>query len=190
LAEKVIGEVLDRTKMRKDVYLVTKNNHYDRAEPGELPEATRRQPRGGSRPSTSIAINLHGVSGGTMKALKDPGVKAIFEEFKKAGKIRFCGLSCHDARLPRSSRPQPKSVGSNQVMFKYNFRDVGKVDRTTTCNARSTKASKANLGLVANEDPRRCGQLPREDEGARDKALRRKSPPSKPSGWTTECRSW
>ena len=48
VAEKVIGEVLERTNMRKDVYLVSKCNKYQR--PGRrgaqgLRDSPRRQPR-------------------------------------------------------------------------------------------------------------------------------------------------
>ena len=43
---------------------------------------------------------LHGVDGREIPLFSDPDVKAAFEKLKKSGKIRFCGLSCHDRRLP------------------------------------------------------------------------------------------
>jgi hypothetical protein len=50
MAEKVLGEVLERTKMRKDVYLVTKISQYNRT------ESTSKTASSASRPITSIAI--------------------------------------------------------------------------------------------------------------------------------------
>ena len=80
--------------------------------------------------------------------LRDPGVKAAFEALKKAGKIRFAGLSCHDAELPEILEAAAEVGWIDQVMFKYNFRDVART-ATTTSSAPSTRPSKANIGLVA-----------------------------------------
>ena len=148
VAEKVLGEVLDRTKMRKDVYLVTKNNSYGRFDAAEfrkhLQDSLERL-----KTDYVDAYYLHGVSGGTMRALKNPAVKTLFETLKKEGKIRFAGLSCHDAVLPEILDSAAEVGWIDQVMFKYNFRDVGKKDRHDDLQKAIDKASKANLGLVA-----------------------------------------
>ncbi len=52
-------------------------------------------------------------------------MKAAFEALKKAGKIRFAGLSCHDAELPEILDAAAEVGWIDQVMIKYNFRDVG-----------------------------------------------------------------
>ena len=81
--------------------------------------------------------------------LRDPGVKAAFEALKKAGKIRFAGLSCHDAELPEILEAAAEVGWIDQVMIKYNFRDVGGTDRHDDLQRAIDKASKANIGLVA-----------------------------------------
>ena len=92
---------------------------------------------------------LHGLAGNQIELLRDPGVKAAFEALKKQGKTRFCGLSCHDARLPEILEAAAECGWIDQVMFKYNFRDVGGRDRHDDLQRAIDKAAKANLGLVA-----------------------------------------
>jgi predicted aldo/keto reductase-like oxidoreductase len=158
-AEKVVGEVLERTKMRKDVYLVTKNAGYRRAQgPGaaKVFEDHLRDSLERLRTDYVDAYYIHGIASTkegdptpAFRLLKDPGVKAAFEGLKKAGKIRFAGLSCHDARLPEILELAAEVGWIDQVMIKYNFRDVGGKDRYDELNRAIDKASKANIGLVA-----------------------------------------
>ena len=92
---------------------------------------------------------LHGLAGDQIELLHDPGVKAAFEALKKQGKTHFCGLSCHDARLPEILEAAVDCGWIDQVMFKFNFRDVGGRDRHDDLQRAIDKATKANLGLVA-----------------------------------------
>jgi predicted aldo/keto reductase-like oxidoreductase len=152
VAEKVLGEVLDRTKMRKDVYLVTKCSGYRTAR-GDSARKVFEDHLNASleRLQTDYvdAYYIHGISGPLIGMLKDPGVKAAFEALKKAKKIRFAGLSCHDAMLPEILEVVAEVGWLDQVMIKYNFRDVGKKDRHDELQKAIDKASKANIGLVA-----------------------------------------
>src|SRR5262245_25915339 len=96
--EKVLGEVFTRTGKRKDVYLVTKNGRAKRN-----PAAYEQRLNGSLERLQTDYVDcyyLHGVEGREIPLLRDPEVKAAFEKLKKSGKTRFCGLSCHDARLP------------------------------------------------------------------------------------------
>lgn len=151
-AEKVLGDVLDRTKTRKDVYLVTKNASYRRS----MGTGTARLFE--SRLNASLerlksdyldCYYLHGLAGDQIELLHDPGVKAAFEALKKQGKTHFCGLSCHDARLPEILEAAVDCGWIDQVMFKFNFRDVGGRDRHDDLQRAIDKATKANLGLIA-----------------------------------------
>ncbi len=119
--ESTLGEVLERTKMRKDVYLVTKNSR------GKVGGARRSRP---SRSVSSASMDrlrtdyidcyyLHGVAGREIALLSDPDVKAAFEKLKKSGKIKFCGLSLprrqaardrHGRRRERLDRPDHDPV--------------------------------------------------------------------------------
>jgi predicted aldo/keto reductase-like oxidoreductase len=152
LAEKVLGQVFERTGKRKDVYLVSKCAAYRRAS-GESAAKLF-----GERLSASLerlktdyldAYYLHGIEGSQIGLLKDPGIKAAFEALKKSGKIRFAGLSCHDARLPEIIQAAVDAGWIDQIMLKYNFRDVGGKDRSDDLNRAIDAATKANIGLVA-----------------------------------------
>jgi uncharacterized protein len=99
--EKTLGEVLERTKKRKDVYVVTKCGRKVGG-PGAFANYEKHLNASLERLKMDHVDSyyLHGVSGREIPLLHDPDVKAAFEKLKKSGKIRFCGLSCHDGRLP------------------------------------------------------------------------------------------
>ena len=79
------------------------------------------------------------------RLLRDPDVKAAFEKLKKSGKIKFCGLSCHDGRLPEIVTAAAESGWMDQIMIQYNYRTM-----TTDAVKRALDAaSKANLAIVA-----------------------------------------
>lgn len=158
VSEKTLGEVLERTKMRKDVYLVTKCSGYNPGTRGEKALPTLEQHLEGSlgrlRTDYIDAYYLHGIDGRRKELLRDPGVKAAFESLKKAKKIRFAGLSCHDAELPEIVEIAAEVGWIDQIMLKYNFREVGSGrgggrDRHDDLQRAIDKASKANIGLVA-----------------------------------------
>jgi len=150
-AEKVLGDVLDRTGMRKEVYLVTKNGRGKVGGPRAFRTFQTRLTESMERLKTDYidCYYLHGVGGREIELLRDPDVKNAFEKLKKSGKIRFCGLSCHDAKLPEILDVAAQVGWVDQVMFKYNFRDVGGRDRYDDLNRAIDKASKANMALVA-----------------------------------------
>lgn len=151
-SEKVVGEVLERTKMRKDVFLVTKNAGYRKAQ-GESAKRVFEDHLNDSlerlRTDYVDAYYIHGIAGAQIEMLRDPGVKAAFEALKKAGKIRFAGLSCHDAMLPEVLEAVAQAGWLDQVMIKYNFRDVGGKDRHDELQRAIDHCAKANIGLVA-----------------------------------------
>ena len=151
-AESAIGDLFERTNLRKDVYLVTKNAGFRTAK-GDAAHKVFEEHLNASleRLKTDYVdcYYIHGIAGNQIDMLRDPGVKAAFETLKKQKKIRFCGLSCHDAMLPEILEVAAEVGWLDQVMIKYNFRDVGKKDRYDDLNRAIDKASKANLGMVA-----------------------------------------
>jgi predicted aldo/keto reductase-like oxidoreductase len=150
-AEKVIGDVLDRTGMRKDVYLVTKNGkgHATGDAAVKVYEERLNASLGRLKTDYVDCYYIHGINGREIGMLRDPGVKAAFEHLKKIGKTRFAGLSCHDALLPEILDAAAEAGWIDQIMFKYNFRDVGGKDRHDDLQRAIDKAAKANIGLVA-----------------------------------------
>ena len=144
-SESTLGAVLERTGKRKDVYLVTKNASYrGNSDPAVFEQKLLKSLE---RLKTDYvdAYYLHGLKGDQIPMLSDPAVKAAFEKLRKAGKIRFAGLSCHDARLVEVVEAAAKCGWIDQIMIQYNFRTMGADDLRRAVDL----ASKANLGLIA-----------------------------------------
>jgi predicted aldo/keto reductase-like oxidoreductase len=147
-SERTVGEVLERTGKRKDVYLVTKNSGYRHARGAgaakvfedHLAKSLERL-----RTDYTDSYYLHGLTGEQIPMLFDDGVKAAFAALKKSGKIKFCGLSCHDKRLVEVVEAAAKCGWLDQIMIQYNFRPMD----ADTLRRAVDLASKANLGLVA-----------------------------------------
>ncbi len=112
--------------MRKDVYLVTKNGRGKVGGPraSQLTSSGSTPAWNGSGPTTSIATTSTASTGGEIPLLSDPDVKAAFEKLKKSGKIRFCGLSCHDRRLPEIVTAAAECGWIDQIMIQYNYRTM------------------------------------------------------------------
>lgn len=150
-AEQVVGQVLERTGLRDETYLVTKTTKYrgvpDPAAvfPAELEKSLERL-----RTDRVDAYYIHGITGKDMALLSDPKIKATFEELKRSGKIRFAGISCHDAMLPELLEKAAEVGWIDQAMIQYSFRavDHDKLQRAID------KASAANVGLVAMKTQR------------------------------------
>ncbi|MGP0066373.1 MAG: aldo/keto reductase [Isosphaeraceae bacterium] len=164
--EKTLGEVLERTKMRKDVYLVSK---CGRKVGGAGAYANYEQHLNASleRLKTDYidSYYLHGITGAEIPLLHDPEVKAAFEKLKKSGKIRFCGLSCHDRRLPEVVEAAAECGWIDQIMIQYNYRTMGVDDVKRAVDA----ASKANLGIVAMKTQGGAGSFREEDSAPKFK---------------------
>jgi predicted aldo/keto reductase-like oxidoreductase len=147
-SEQTIGEVLERTGKRKDVYLVTKTHAYGKGQGSDPAKVFEQKLEASLKRLRTDYIDgyfLHGMSGEQMHVLNDPSVKAAFEALKKSGKIRFCGLSCHDKRLPEVVQTAAACGWLDQIMIQYNFRTMTGDDVRRAVDA----ASKANLGIVA-----------------------------------------
>jgi predicted aldo/keto reductase-like oxidoreductase len=155
--ETTIGEVLERTKMRKDVYLVTKNSRSKVGGPRAFDAYEKRLNASLERLRTDYVdcYYLHGVSGREIPLFSDPDVKAAFEKLKKSGKIKFCGLSCHDRRLPEIVTAAAECGWIDQIMIQYNY-------RTMTADAvrrALDAAAKANLAIVAMKTQGGAGEF-------------------------------
>ncbi len=142
-----LGELLERTNRRKDVYLVTKNSGGKVGGSKAFATFEKHLTASMERLRTDYidCYYLHGVAGKEIPLLSDPDVKAAFEKLKKSGKIRFCGLSCHDGRLPEIVTAAAETGWMDQIMIQYNHRTMG----TDAVRRALDAASKANLGIVA-----------------------------------------
>jgi predicted aldo/keto reductase-like oxidoreductase len=146
-AERVLGEVIARMGKRREVYLVTKNGRRKIGGPGAFAAYEQRLNASLERLRTDYVdcYYLHGVAGKEIPLFSDPDVKAAFEKLKKSGKIRFCGLSCHDAQLPEIVTAAAECGWIDQIMIQYNYRTMNGDAIRRALDA----AAKANLGLIA-----------------------------------------
>jgi uncharacterized protein len=159
--EQALGEALSRSGMRKHVYLVTKTG---RKVGGEQAYPTFESHLNASlqrlRTDYVDCYYLHGLAGREIPLLFDPDVQAAFEKLKKSGKIHFCGLSCHDGRLPEVVAAAAKCGWIDQIMIQYNYRTMN----GDAIRAALDAAAKANLGLVAMKSQAGGGSFRVEDE--------------------------
>lgn len=172
-SESTLGEVIERTGTRKQLYLVTKTHEYGRIK-GELAiHKSLEEHLEGSlkrlRTDYADSFYLHGMSGRQIEALRDPDMKTAFEKLKKSGKIRFAGLSCHDAMLPEILEAAAEIGWLDQVMFQYNFRFVNhdKLQRAID------KAAKANLGLIAMKTQKGAESFPEKIDALKEKGFKK-----------------
>jgi predicted aldo/keto reductase-like oxidoreductase len=145
-AEKLVGAVLQLSKMRKDVYLVSKNYRAKIGGPGAYQAYDKHLSASLERLKTDYVdcYYLHAVEGKEIPLLSDPDVKAAFEKLKAAGKIRFCGVSSHDRRLPEIVTAAAASGWIDQIMIQYNYRTMNGDAIRRALDA----AAQANLGVV------------------------------------------
>lgn len=144
-SERTLGAVLERTGKRKEVYLVTKNSGYRKQSDPKVFADHLNKSLERLRTDYTDAYFLHGLRGDQIPMLFDDGVKKAFADLKKAGKIRFAGLSCHDARLAEIVEAAAKCGWIDHIMIQYNYRTMIADDLKRAVDA----ASKANLGLSA-----------------------------------------
>ena len=83
------------------------------------------------------------------------------EQFKKSGKTRFFGFSCHDGNVAGLLNKAAKVGGIDAILFRYNFRRYGDLELNRAMDA----CHKAGIGLLAMKT---MGSVPRELEAVSD----------------------
>lgn len=170
-SERVLGEVIERMKFRDKVYLVSKNASFRKAQGAGAKIFEERLNQSLERLRTDYvdAYYLHGIEGSQIGVLEDPSVKQAFEQLKKQKKIRFAGLSCHDALLPELLEKAVEVGWIDQVMIQYNFRvvDHDKLQRAID------KAAKANIGLVAMKTQKGAESYPDKIKALTEKGFKK-----------------
>ena len=147
-SEKTVGSVLARMDARKDVYLVTKCSKYEGMKgPARAKSFATQLQASLERLQTDYVdcYYIHGIRGQDIDMFTDPDVIKAFEALKKSGKIKFAGFSCHDRMLPELVEAAAKAGWVDQMMIKFNFREMNGDKVRKAVDA----ASKANIGIVA-----------------------------------------
>ena len=149
-SEKTIGEVLERTGKRKEVYLVTKAKVNSLRQIQSVGAAKFFEDKVNAslerlRTDYVDAFYIWGISARDIPMISDPEVIAAFEKLKKAGKIKYAGLSCHDSGLVQVVEAAAEAKWLDQIMIQFNYRTMNGDEIRKAVD----KASAAKLGLVA-----------------------------------------
>jgi predicted aldo/keto reductase-like oxidoreductase len=137
-SERIMGKFLEKTGLRKDMFLVTKSCPHE----AEDADAILTQSLERMKIDTVDLYFLHNV--------KDPdefspAIKAKVEEWKKQGKIRFFGFSSHAPRMVEVMNRAAEIGWVDACLFKYNFRDYD----NDALNAAIDACKKADIGLIS-----------------------------------------
>lgn len=137
-SEQVAGQFLQKTGLRKKIWLTTKSDEHD---PDGL-EKTLAGSLGRIQVDQVDLLFLHNLSD-PARLSKD--LKARVEKLKREGKIRFFGFSTHAANVVDTLNLAARLGWVDAIMFKYNFRSYG--DRPL--NQAIDVCKKASIGLIA-----------------------------------------
>lgn len=88
------------------------------------------------------AYFMHGVNN---ERLLDPEFIQAGDGFRKSGKTKFFGFSCHDGNVVELMNKAVKVGGIDMILFRYNFRRYGDMELNKAMDA----CHKAGIGLIA-----------------------------------------
>jgi len=134
-SEVAIGNFLERTSKRPEVWITTKTEKWDpRGMVATLEESLHKL--------KTDHVDLFFLHGG--KALT-PQVGETAERLKKEGRIKGFGFSCHDGNVAELLTQAAGLPYIDAVMFRYNFRQYGNRE----LNAAMDAARRSDIGLIA-----------------------------------------
>ena len=137
-SERVAGDFLQRTGLRKRIWITTKSDAHD----SDGFERTLQGSLGRIQVDQVDLLFLHNLEDG---AYLSPALKSRVEKLKRDGKIRFFGFSTHASTVVETMTLAARLGWVDAIMFKYNFRSYG--DRPL--NDAIDACKKANIGLIA-----------------------------------------
>lgn len=137
-SEVATGNFLEKTGKRKDAWITTKSCDCT---PAGLEKSLQRSLERMKTDHVDLFF-LHGIK---EEKWLSPETAAVADKFKKAGKIRFFGFSCHDSTVAQLLAKAATLPWIDAIMFKYNFRDYGNKELNDAMDA----CHKAGVGLIA-----------------------------------------
>lgn len=137
-SEKVIGTFLEKTGLRKKIWITTKSDRHD---PQGMVK-TLRQSLQRLKTDHVELLFLHNM--GDIKSLSGE-MKQTVARLKKSGKIKYFGFSTHAPTVAEALHAAADAGWVDAIMFKYNFRAYG----DDALNRAIDHAKQANIGLIA-----------------------------------------
>lgn len=137
-SELTIGNFLEKTGLRKNIWLTTKSCPQD---PRAM-ENSLKTSLGRLKTDYVDLFFLHNLS--RMEAL-DGEMRQTVDRLKREGRIRFFGFSTHSPNVAEALEHASKLGWIEAIMFKYNFRAYGDSELNRAMDA----AKRASIGLIA-----------------------------------------
>jgi uncharacterized protein len=137
-SETAVGNFLERTKKRGDVWVTTKSDKWDPKGVVDTLETSLQRLK-----SKHVELYfLHELD--DEKALNADLAKTV-EALKKSGKIQFFGFSCHSGNVVELLNKAAQLPWIDAIMFRYNFRQYGNKELNLAIDA----CAKSDIGLIA-----------------------------------------
>jgi uncharacterized protein len=137
-SETAIGNFLERTKKRSDVWITTKSDSWD---PDGL-ESTLRTSLARLKTDHVDMYFLHMLDDASKISSE---TAKVAERMKTEGRIKHFGFSCHSHNVVDLLQRAAATSWVDAIMFRYNFREYGNRELNQAMDA----CAKANIGLIA-----------------------------------------
>ena len=137
-SETAIGNFVSRANKRKDVWITTKSDNHT---PDGMASVLQTSLSKLKTPQVDLFF-MHML---TRADYLSAEMAKKSEEFKKSGKIRFFGFSCHDSNVVDLLNKASTLPWIDAIMFRYNFRQYGDLNLNKAIDA----CHKAGIGLIA-----------------------------------------
>jgi len=137
-SESALGNFVDRTGKRKEMWITTKSCDHS-------PAGVERLVNQSFERLKTDYVDLMFLHGLKDEKFLSPEMAQMADKLKKAGKIRFFGFSCHDGTGAQLLTKAATLPWIDAIMFKYNFRDYGNQELNNAMDA----CHKSNIGLIA-----------------------------------------
>ena len=136
--EAAIGTFLQRVGKRDEVWITTKSDRWE-------PDGMR-----GNLATSLERLKTDHVELFFMHQLDNPAfisseTARAADAFKKEGRIKFFGFSCHSGNVVDLLRKAAATTFIDAIMFRYNFRSYGNKE----LNQAIDECARANIGLIA-----------------------------------------
>ncbi len=137
-SHKAVGNFLKQVDNRDGVWITSKSHA------GNVAGLTRDLDRCIADMETDYidAYFMHGVDNAD---LLEPEFIKAGDDFRKSGKTKFFGFSCHDDNVVELMNKAAKVGGIDMILFRYNFRQYGDMELNKAIDA----CKAAGIGLIA-----------------------------------------
>lgn len=136
--EPAVGAYMGKAKNRADLWITSKSDKHD-------PAGFEKTFLESLEKMSTDYIDLYYLHALEDASVFTPELLKVVEKYKKNGKMRHFGFSCHGGNVVELLNKAAATPWVESVMFRYNFRSYGNKD----LNEAMDRAHKAGVGLIA-----------------------------------------